>query len=103
MTPRPSPGAGSRRSGFLRWLTIGLICSVLFGCAVGALPQVERVPAPKLMAPADAPLVTIARDIALEPGFSGVWPMPEASFALDARLAMIRNATTSLEIGRAHV
>ena len=86
----------------MRWLTIGLttglICSVLFGCAVGALPQVERVPAPRLIAPADAPLVTIARDIALEPGFSGVWPIPEASFALDARLAMIRSATTSLDL-----
>ena len=79
-------------------LTMGLICNVLIGCAVGALPQVERVPAAKLVAPADAPLVTIAHDIALEPGFSGVWPMPEASFALDARLAMIRNATTSLDL-----
>ena len=98
MTPPPSPGAGSRRGALLRWLTIGLACSVLFGCAVGALPQVERVPAPKLIAPAEAPLVTIARDIALEPGFSGVWPMPEASFALDARLTMIRNATTSLDL-----
>ena len=65
MTPRPSPGAGSRRGALLRWLTIGLICSALFGCAVGALPHVERVPALKLIAPADAPLVTIARDIAL--------------------------------------
>ena len=82
----------------MRWLTMGLVCSVPFGCAVGALPDVERVPAPRLIAPADAPLVTIARDIALEPGFSGVWPIPEASFALDARLAMIRSATTSLDL-----
>ena len=81
----------------LRRLIGALLVGVLAGCA-GMLPQVERVPSKVLLGAPDAPLVTIARDAGLAADTSGVWPLPQASFALDARLAMIAAATRSIDL-----
>ena len=74
-----------------------LLVAVLAGCA-GVLPQVERTPSKVLVGAPDAPLVTIAREAGLAADTSGVWPLPQASFALDARLAMISAATRSIDL-----
>ncbi len=81
----------------LRRLIGALLIAALAGCA-GVLPQVERKVSTVLVGAADAPLVTIARDSGLAADMSGVWPIPQASFALDARLAMIANATRSIDL-----
>lgn len=70
---------------------------LLAGCA-GVLPQVERTPSQTLVAASDAPLVAAVREAQLPAEASGVWPLMQASFALDARLALIANATTSLDL-----
>jgi putative cardiolipin synthase len=71
--------------------------SLLSGCA-GLLPQIERTPSSSLVAPPTAPLAVIARDPNIEPGSSGVWPLLQANYALDARLGLIEKATTSLDL-----
>ena len=78
-------------------LLIACAAALLGGCA-GVLPQVERVPSNTLVAAPDAPLAAVARDAQIPPGLSGVWPLLQANFALDARLAMIEHATTSLDL-----
>jgi putative cardiolipin synthase len=78
------------------WLA-ALLAAWLTGCA-GVLPQVERTPSQAIAASADAPLVVAARDAQIPPGQSGAWPLLQASYALDARLAMIENARSSLDL-----
>jgi len=79
-------------------VTLAILVSLLLGGCAGVLPQVERVPSRALVAPETSPLASIARDAALEPGQSGVWPLQQAAFALDARLALIEHATTSIDL-----
>ena len=74
-----------------------LLVAALAGCA-GVLPQVERVPSQALLGAPDAPLVTLAHEAGLAADTSGVWPLPQAAFALDARLAMIHAATRSIDL-----
>jgi len=69
----------------------------LTGCA-SPLPVVERTPSHALVAPPASALSRIAGDAAIAPGRSGVWPLLQAEFALDARLAAIRAATTSIDL-----
>ena len=90
-----APGPWLRRP--LATLTLALIVALLSGCA-GVLPQVERMPSKALVAPPDAPLAALAREAAIPADNSGVWPLLQASFALDARLAMIENARSSLDL-----
>jgi len=89
-----------RRACARRWLSATVAaCAMLLltGCA-GMLPQVERKASHALVASGDAPLVEIAREAQLAPEMSGVWPLLQASFALDARLAMIESAKVSLDL-----
>jgi putative cardiolipin synthase len=86
----------SLRSRLQSLLAISL-AALLTGCA-GVLPRVERVPSTTLVAAPDAPLATVARDANIPLGESGVWPLLQASYALDARLAMIEHARTSLDL-----
>ena len=78
-------------------LFTALVVALLTGCA-STLPQVERTPSKTLVAPPDAPLAIASREAAIPPDSSGVWPLLQASYALDARLAMIEHATTSLDL-----
>ena len=82
-----------------RWqlLLAVLLAALLTGCA-GVLPKVERVPSTARVAAPDAPLAAAAHAANILPGESGVWPLLQASYALDARLAMIENARTSLDL-----
>ena len=75
---------------------VALVAS-LTGCA-GVLPQVVRVPSMALAAPPTAPLAAAVRAAGLPAGESGVWPLLQASYALDARLAMIEHARSSLDL-----
>jgi cardiolipin synthase C len=70
---------------------------LLAGCA-GTLPQVERTPSQARVAAPDATLPASVRAAQLPAGESGVWPLLQANFALDARLALIANASTSLDL-----
>jgi phosphatidylserine/phosphatidylglycerophosphate/cardiolipin synthase-like enzyme len=78
-------------------LVFAFILALTTGCA-SVLPQVERKPSTAITAPADAPLAAAARDAKISPGMSGVWPLLQAGFALDARLSMIENAKTSIDL-----
>ncbi len=75
-----------------------LVLAALCGCASERMPRVERSPSHVLFAPPDAPLASIAAQIDLGPTQSGVWPLVQAAFALDARVATIRNARTSIDV-----
>ena len=75
----------------------GLAIALLAGCA-GVLPQGVREPSTARAASGDAPLAVAARQAAVPAGESGVWPLLQASYALDARLAMIENARSSLDL-----
>ncbi|HEY4067721.1 MAG TPA: phospholipase D family protein [Burkholderiaceae bacterium] len=91
------PSPSSLRT-LLAALTLACFGGLLGGCA-GVLPQqVERPRSTALVAPPTAPLAEIAHDPIIEPGSSGVWPLLQASYALDARLALIEHATTSLDL-----
>ena len=82
------------------WMAFGLALSLSFGlvgCA-SPLPVIERTPSTALAAPPGSALARIAADAAIAPGQSGVWPLLQAEFALDARLAAIHNATTSIDL-----
>jgi cardiolipin synthase C len=81
----------------LRGLIGALLLVSLAGCA-GVLPQVERTPSTVLLGAPDVPLVNVARDAGLAADSSGVWPLPQASFGLDARLAMVKAATRSIDL-----
>ncbi|HKW84972.1 MAG TPA: phospholipase D-like domain-containing protein, partial [Burkholderiaceae bacterium] len=79
-------------------IAIGLLGALLLGGCAGVLPQVERVPTRVQIAPPDSPLASIAREARVGNDESGLWPIPQAAFALDARLALIEHATTSIDL-----
>ena len=84
-----------------RWrrLWIGaLLVALLGGCATERLPKLVQPPSHTLVADPDAPLAAIAGEIGLGPTDSGAWPLVQASFALDARVAAIRNARRSIDL-----
>jgi cardiolipin synthase C len=74
------------------------LCALLLAGCAGALPQIERTPSQVRVAPADAPLAVAVHEAQLPADASGVWPLLQANFALDARLTLIANATTSLDL-----
>ena len=77
---------------------LAVLASLLVtGCA-GVLPQVERVPSRTLLAAPDAALPAAVRAAQLPEGESGVWPLLQATYALDARLALIDQASTSIDL-----
>jgi phosphatidylserine/phosphatidylglycerophosphate/cardiolipin synthase-like enzyme len=67
------------------------------GCA-GVLPQVERVPSRTLVAAPETALPAAVQAARLPEGASGVWPLLQATYALDARLALIDQASTSIDL-----
>lgn len=79
-------------------IAIGLFAALLLGGCAGVLPKVDRVPSHVQLAPPDAPLASIAREAGVAGEESGLWPIYQAAFALDARLALIEHATTSIDL-----
>ena len=70
---------------------------MLAGCAGTLPPHGERPVSVARAAPAGTPIADIAARIGLAEGATAAWPMPEAEFALDARIAAIERATSSLD------
>jgi len=81
----------------LRLLLSGLLAGLLAGCG-SLLPAVERPHSAARVAAPDTPLAAVARDAGIPAEKSGVYPLPQAAFALDARLALIANARVSLDL-----
>ena len=79
-------------------IAFGLLAVLLLGGCAGVLPKVDRVPTRAQVAPPDSPLASIARDARVAADESGFWPLVQAGFALDARLALIEQATTSIDL-----
>lgn len=86
--PRPS-----------RSLSLPLVLAatlLLAGCA--ALPEFRKTPDYALAAPPDGDLAALVPPDLLEDHTSGFRPLPFSSYAMDARLALVRHAKTSLDI-----
>jgi putative cardiolipin synthase len=79
-------------------IAIGLLAALLLGGCAGVLPKVERVPSHVQVALPDTQLASIAREAHISGEESGLWPIYQAAFALDARLALIEGATTSIDL-----
>src|SRR5262245_48211403 len=95
MNPAPWPERVASR---LRWITVVLFAAVLCGCA-GTLPSHhDREPSLTWVAPSGTAVADIAERAAIPADTSAVWPLPQAAFALDARLASIAHATRSVDV-----
>ena len=81
----------------LRLLLSGLLAGLLAGCG-SLLPAVERPHSAARVAAPNTPLAAVARDAGIPAEKSGVYPLPQAAFALDARLALIANARVSRDL-----
>lgn len=81
----------------------GRVFALLFvllqsGCA-GTLPsRTNEAASLTLTAPPGTPLADIAVRAGLDSAGTAAWPLPEAAFALDARMAAIEHATMSIDI-----
>jgi putative cardiolipin synthase len=74
----------------------------LAGCT-GLPARPPEAPAQALAAAAGTPLGDVARASGIGEGQSGLWPMPEAWIALDARFELIRQARVSVDVQYYHV
>jgi phosphatidylserine/phosphatidylglycerophosphate/cardiolipin synthase-like enzyme len=83
--------------GLWRLLLAALVVALLSGCAT-ALPDIQRTPSHALVAPPEAPLAAVAREAGVPAERSGFRPLQQAAYALDARLTLIRQAQTSLDL-----
>ena len=81
----------------LRLVSLALVVGLLAGCAA-SLPLVERPASMARTAPPDAALARLARDAGIAADQSGVYPLPQATFALDARLALVAYARDSFDL-----
>ena len=75
-----------------------LVVLLLAGCASALPPRAGQAPSHALVAPAGTPLTDVGVQLGLDAGATAAWPLPEAAFALDARLASIERATTSIDL-----
>jgi hypothetical protein len=71
---------------------------LLAGCAGTLPPRVHETLSIAIAAPAGSPLADIAARAGLDADATATWPLQEAAFALDARIAAIEHATTSIDI-----
>jgi cardiolipin synthase C len=74
-----------------------LLAALAAGCA-GLPANVERVPSSTRVAAADAPLPMLVQQLEVPPGLSAVRPMPMPQHALATRLALMAQASTSLDV-----
>lgn len=81
-----------------------LAAALLSSCAT--LPDnlaAMRAPSQMRVAPADAPLAHIASRAGATAELSALRPLPQASFALDARLELLRRARDSIDLQTYHL
>ncbi|WP_284620365.1 phospholipase D family protein [Aquabacterium humicola] len=83
-------------------LLVLVLVLALGGCA-GVPRAVERPVSASLAAPADAPLPQLVASFSLPPGQSAVRPMPLPQDALAARMALFRQARTSIDLQTYHL
>ena len=97
-------GGGWRGRLALLLMGLGLlgVLGGLGGCA-SVPPEVPRPESRSMAAPADAPLPTLVRELAIPDRLSAVRPMPLANDALNARLAMIAQARTAIDLQTYHL
>ncbi len=108
---KPVPALAGRGFSALRhtleWLarpvTLALfVAGLMAGCA--GLPRaVERLPSTTLVAPAQAPLAQVAGDAGAPAHMLACRPLPQPEFALDARVQMLRRASTSIALQTYHL
>jgi len=76
-----------------------VLASALLAAACGSLPpQPERPPSYALSTSPESPLVRTARDSTSTPSLTGFRLMPEAYYALDVRIELVRRARYSLDV-----
>jgi putative cardiolipin synthase len=101
-------GAGAR-GGWRCWPALAALAAVLLGlsgmtgCASLPPPDTQRPESRSMAAPADAPLPTLARELAIPDRLSAVRPMPLPQDALAARVAMMAQARTSIDLQTYHL
>src|SRR5262245_9797918 len=78
------------------WLSLLVLVLLVGGCATLAPPQ--AAPSQAIAADPERGLGRIAADSVAPSADSGVQPLPMATFALDARLALIERAQSSLDL-----
>ena len=78
-------------------LLVGLLLGLFSGCA-SVLPALDKPHSTAWVAAPDTPLAAVARDAGIPSEKSGVYRLPQAAFALDARVALIANAQVSLDL-----
>jgi putative cardiolipin synthase len=102
---RATAGGGWRRWRALAGLAVVLLLglSVLGGCAGLPPPDTPRPESRSIAAPAEAPLPTLVRELAIPERLSAVRPMPLPQDALNARLAMIAQARTAIDLQTYHL
>jgi putative cardiolipin synthase len=87
-----------RTASLARWFAVGALAVGLGGCA-GTLPtHGERQASLTWTAPAGTPIADIAARAGIAAETSAAWPLPQAAFALDARLAAVARATRSIDV-----
>jgi cardiolipin synthase C len=94
-----TPGAWRSRS------AMALLAAVLLlgGCASLPPPDAQRPESRSIAAPANAPLPALARELAIPDRLSAVRPMPLPQDALAARVAMMAQARTSIDLQTYHL
>jgi phosphatidylserine/phosphatidylglycerophosphate/cardiolipin synthase-like enzyme len=81
-----------------RWLAAAATAAALAGCAGTLPPAAERPPSLTWVAPSGSPVADIAARADIAAGTTGAWPLPQAAFDLDARLAAMAHATRSIDV-----
>ena len=97
------PGSGGRLVAWLAGVLIGLAALGALGGCASLPPEVPRPESRALAGPADAPLPTLARALAIPDRLSAVRPLPLPQDALAARLAMLAQARTSIDLQTYHL
>ena len=81
-----------------RWLAVAALAAGLGGCAGTLPPHAERPASLTWTAPSGTPIADIAARTGIGAEASAAWPLPQAAFALDARLAAVARATHSVDV-----
>lgn len=104
-TGRAGASRADARGGWHCWPALMVLAGVLLlsGCASLPPPDTQRAESRAIAAPADAPLPMLARELAIPDRLSAVRPMPLPQDALAARVAMMAQARTSIDLQTYHL